>query len=111
MTAPDPETLARMIESRRAEGGGRGRFAGGAGGAGAAGSSGSATLWILDSEGVLDTLVVRTGLSDGQKTAVYGDRLEAGMQIIAAVTSGTESGSNNPFQSSSEQRRGPPGSF
>jgi HlyD family secretion protein len=65
------------------------------------------TLWLLDERGRLDTMVVRTGLTDGQRTMVFGDRIEEGMEVIAAVTS-TDEGAANPFQAQQGQS-GPPG--
>jgi len=66
---------------------------------GAAGGQQTGTLWVLTEEGRLDTLTVRTGLTDGQRTMVYGDRLEEGMEVIAAVTSTEAGGAASPFQS------------
>ena len=71
------------------------------------------TLWLIDENGRLDTITVRTGLSDGQRTVVAGEGIEEGMEIIAAVTSTDEEGAANPFQSSQggQERRGPRGAF
>jgi len=55
---------------------------------------------------------VRTGITDGQRTAITGRNVEEGMQAIVGVTSGAvASAVTNPFQSNSNQgrRRGPPG--
>ncbi|HEX6587745.1 MAG TPA: efflux RND transporter periplasmic adaptor subunit [Longimicrobiales bacterium] len=77
----------------------------------AGGGEQSGTLWYLDN-GRLDTMVVRTGLSDGQRTVVSGDRLEEGLEIIAAVTSTDAAGSTNPFQTQQQNDRpGPRGAF
>jgi HlyD family secretion protein len=72
---------------------------------------GMALLWYLDDEGQLGMSPVRTGISDGQSTEIMGRWVEEGMQIIAGVTRGEESGGfTNPFQSQNQQsgRRGPP---
>ena len=78
----------------------------------AGGGEQTGTLWYLDDNGRLDTMVVRTGLSDGQRTIVSGDRLEEGLEIIAAVTSTDAAGSTNPFQAQQQNDRpGPRGAF
>lgn len=69
-------------------------------------------LWTLDEAGELDLVPVRTGISDGTNTVVMGRSLEAGIQVIAGVSSSASSTSNSssPFQQQSSQgeRRGPP---
>jgi len=72
-----------------------------------AGAQEVGTLWYVGENGRLDTMTVRVGLSDGQRTIVSGDRLEEGMEIIAAVTSTDAAGATNPFQS--QPQNGPPG--
>jgi len=42
-------------------------------------------LWFLDESGKLDFVRVRTGLSDGQYTAVYSDKLKEGMKVIRSI--------------------------
>ena len=77
-----------------------------------AGGQNSGTLWYLGENGRLDTMTVRTGLSDGQRTVVMGDRLEEGMEIIAAVTATDAEGAANPFQGQQQNNtRGPRGAF
>ena len=77
-----------------------GAVAGGAGG-------GVGTLWYVDATGKPAMLRVRTGLSDGQRTVVAGEGLEAGMRVIVGTTSGgAASGAANPFQQG--QGGGPP---
>jgi HlyD family secretion protein len=66
-------------------------------------------LWYVASDGKLAALPVRTGSTDGQYTEVEGDALQEGMQVIAAVTSGTTSTSVNPFETQRGQAGGPPG--
>ncbi len=80
-----------------------------------ASSSGVATsrLWYLDAQQTLRGIPVETGLTDGQKTAVSGPGLKAGMQVIVGVSSGTATTpttGNSPFQSTQPQRGpgGPP---
>ncbi len=71
-------------------------------------------LWYL-AEGELAALPVRTGLSDGQSTAIeeVGDgsgSLEEGLQVIAAIIGSSQNSSSNPFQSQQQgTRSGPPG--
>jgi HlyD family secretion protein len=82
---------------------------------GGAGGQQSGTLWILSEDGRLDTMTVRTGLTDGQRTMVSGERLEEGMEVIAAVTSTDTDGAANPFQSGQQGttggQPGPRGAF
>ena len=55
-------------------------------------------------------MAVQTGLTDGQYTEVRGEGLDAGLQVIAGVTSGAvEAAAPNPFQSAQPQRGGRPG--
>jgi HlyD family secretion protein len=95
--------------------------AGGRGGAGgAAGSAGqrprrvgggvgsSGTLYTLDATGRLKAIRVRVGLSDGQRTQVTSDSLQAGMQVIVGTASATSAAtttapSTNPL---TPQRQG-----
>ena len=108
---------ARRSEGPRA-GGARGAGAGAGAARTAAGDSagasrapalGSATIWLLDEAGRLDTMMVRTGLTDGQRTVVFGAQLEEGMEVIAAVTSDEEPTSSSPFRSGQQQPTGGPG--
>lgn len=74
-------------------------------------SSGNRSLlWYLDEDGQLGVTPVRTGITDGQSTAIASPGIEEGMQIIAAVTTGSSSTTVNPFQSQQNQgaRGGPP---
>ena len=74
-------------------------------------------LWVVDKDGRLDVVPVRIGITDGKSTQIEGANVEAGMQVIAAVTaSGAASAtSTNPFDNRSNQSgpgRGPrPGGF
>jgi HlyD family secretion protein len=62
-----------------ANGGARGARAGSAG---ADGRVQRRVLWTVDGLGVLEPLVVRTGLSDGSRTEVLGANLHEGMEIV-----------------------------
>jgi len=66
-------------------------------------AGGGAILWHLDDQGKLAILPVRVGLSDGQRTEVRGEGLEAGMQVIIGVVQTAEQGGagaapSSPFQ-------------
>jgi len=65
-------------------------------------------LWYLDEDGKVNAVPVRTGITDGQRTAITGPPfLREGMKVIAAVTTGSApTTATNPFQS--QQRSGPP---
>ncbi|HEY8468400.1 MAG TPA: efflux RND transporter periplasmic adaptor subunit [Longimicrobiales bacterium] len=65
-------------------------------------------LWFLDEDGKVNAVPVRTGITDGQRTAITGPPiLREGMKVIAAVTTGSApTTATNPFQS--QQRSGPP---
>jgi HlyD family secretion protein len=63
------------------------------------------TLWREDSNGKLEPVRVRTGLTDGQFTEVSGENLTEDMTVVVGESSGTtQSTTANPFQS---QQRGP----
>jgi len=89
-----------------------GRPATGIGGAGApaSGAGGAPTLlWYVDADGKVNAVPVQTGITDGQRTAISGPPiLREGMQVIAAVTTGSSAPATatNPFQS--QQRSNPP---
>ena len=80
-------------------------------------SSASAALWYLDDSGGLASLGVVGGLSDGQHTAVRGEGLVEGMQIVVGVVQSAEQGAaqagGSPFQAPSQggPRWGRPGGF
>lgn len=66
----------------------------------------TARLWYIDDQGRPAVVTVRTGLSDGQETEVSGPGLREGMRVIAAVTSGSTTGSTiaSPFQTQASGR-------
>lgn len=59
----------------------------------------AAALWYLDGAGKLVRTRVRTGLSDGQRTEVSGDGIDAGLEVIVGTTMAATGGATNPFQS------------
>ena len=76
-----------------------------------------ATLWTVDTEGVLTPHRVRIGISDGQRTQINSRDLQADASIVigatqpgssTAATTGTTA---NPLQPQNTQRRGPGGPF
>jgi HlyD family secretion protein len=60
--------------------------------------------------GQLTGLPVRAGITDGQQTAVEGEGLVEGMQVVVGTNQGTQSGTgtSSPFQTQSRPA-GPPG--
>jgi len=88
---------------------------GGVGGAGGFNRDDIATLYYLDDEGQFAAMRARKGITDGQYTEILGRNIEEGLQVIAAVTTGSsnESSSTNPFQpqQGGGGRRGPGGRF
>jgi hypothetical protein len=76
------------------------------------------SLWTLDSNGGLHAVAVKTGMTDGQRTAVDG--IDEGTKVITALEtagaapaapSGRGGSSASPFQSGGGggPRGGPPG--
>jgi HlyD family secretion protein len=88
-----------------------GGMPGGMGGAGAQRSM----LWFTGSDGKLDVMFVRTGITDGTNTEIRGRNIEPGTQVIAGVISaGTPAASStaSPFQQQRTQSGPPrPGGF
>jgi HlyD family secretion protein len=87
------------------------RAARGAGGGG--GRPSAATLYYLDKDGNVTTTMVRTGISDGTSTQIEGRNIQAGMKVIAGITSGTETAktstaptTTSPFSGGGQQRGG-----
>ncbi len=66
-------------------------------------------LFFLDEDGNLAVAHVETGITDGQSTVITGPQIAEGMQIVAAITTGTaaaasNAAASNPFQSQSGNR-------
>jgi len=77
-------------------------------------------LWYLDGNGQPALTLVRTGLTDGQTTAISGPEVSEGMRVITGTaTNGAAqaaAGTTNPFQANRQQQMGggpppPPGGF
>ncbi|WP_053333546.1 efflux RND transporter periplasmic adaptor subunit [Gemmatimonas phototrophica] len=67
------------------------------------GGDSTGTLWVRDSTGTFARLLVRTGLSDGQRTEVRGPNLTEGLQVIVGITTASSgaaatAATSNPFQ-------------
>ena len=108
----DSAARAQFIAQRRAANGGQGGSGARSGSGAGFGRANAATLYVVDAQGKLQAVRVRTGLSDGQRTEVTGQNLQEGMQVVIGMTSGaTESASTattrSPLQA--QQRRGPGG--
>jgi len=95
-------------QGNRGGGGGGGRFGGGRPGR----SRAADRVWVLDSDGTLRQVPVRTGLTDQRYVEVLRGGLEDGDMIVvgAMEVSGSQSGqgSRNPFspqRSSRDARR------
>ena len=105
---PDSAQRAAFMRARAAGG-----APGAAGAAGARRGGGAraemATLWTVQN-GRLAPIRARTGLTDGQRTQVSSQRLEAGMQVIIGTNTAVAAGgaAGNPFQQSGG-RGGPRG--
>ena len=106
-TAQTSTTTGEETRTRRTGGTGArgaGRSFGGARGMGARG-----TLYVLDANGKLQPLRVRTGITDGTATEVTGPALKEGMKIIAGTVtpqSAETTASGNPFQSTTTRQQG-----
>lgn len=78
-----------------------------------------ATLYYLDKDGHVATTNVRTGISDGTNTQIDGHTIQAGMKVIAGITTGTQVAqtstaktTSSPFSGGSQQQGGRrPGGF
>jgi hypothetical protein len=60
--------------------------------------SGKGRVWILKSNGLLESVFVRTGLNDGRFTEINSMRLKLGDQIVLGATSNND-GSTQQVQS------------
>lgn len=77
---------------------------------GAAPTRAHALLWTVDANGKLAALRVRTGLSDGRRTAVEGADLKDGVQVIIGLpVSSAASASAGQAASNPLQPQRPPG--
>jgi HlyD family secretion protein len=77
--------------------------------------TGRARLWVLNAQGKLEPVFVRTGLTDGRFTEIHTSELKAGDQIVLGVSSNSDAGdmARSPLSGQGNQQRGPmgPGGF
>ncbi|MEO8381075.1 MAG: efflux RND transporter periplasmic adaptor subunit [Acidobacteriota bacterium] len=106
------KTTTAQTSTTSTAGGGQARTRGtgtrGARGAGAAGT-GRGTLYVLDANGKLQPIRVRTGITDGTTTEITGSALKEGMKVIAGTVqpqSSDTTSSGNPFQSTTTRQQG-----
>lgn len=74
--------------------------------------SGRGRVWVLKSNGLLESVFVRTGLNDGRYTEINSLRLKPGDQIVLGATSDNNTTSQqvqSPLTSQSQGQRGPGG--
>jgi multidrug efflux pump subunit AcrA (membrane-fusion protein) len=70
--------------------------------------SGRGKVWILKSNGLLESVSVRTGLNDGRFTEITTTKLKTGDQVVLGATSTSDSGTGqvqNPLAGSGQQQR------
>jgi HlyD family secretion protein len=70
--------------------------------------SGRGRVWILKSNGLLESVSVRTGLNDGRFTEITSTKLKPGDQVVLGATSNNDSGTaqvQNPLAGSGQQQR------
>jgi HlyD family secretion protein len=77
------------------------------------GTGGTGTLYTVDATGRLQSIRVRTGLTDGSATAVRAPELKEGTKIVVGTTTPQSAAeeSSNPFQSSQQPQGRRPGGF
>lgn len=71
--------------------------------------SGRGRIWILKPSGLLEPVLVRTGLNDGRFTEISSIKLKPGDRIVLGATSNGDSESEqvrNPLAGSAQQQRG-----
>ncbi|MBN1397446.1 MAG: efflux RND transporter periplasmic adaptor subunit [Bacteroidetes bacterium] len=71
--------------------------------------SGRGRLWILKSNGKLESISVRTRLNDGRYTQIISEKLKSGDKVVlgATINNNSETGQvASPLSGSSQQRRG-----
>ena len=66
------------------------------------------SLYYLDDKGALQSIKVRTGISDGTTTEVKGTDVKAGMKVVAGTVSSTaaaQPAASTPFNNASQQQQ------
>jgi HlyD family secretion protein len=74
---------------------------------------GRARVWVLNAQGKLEPVFVRTGVTDGRLTEITSRTLKAGDQVVLGATAeGDDASTASPlFGGGVGQRRGGPGGF
>ena len=70
----------------------------------------------LSEDGSLTPHKVQIGITDGTRTEIHGEGIEAGMQVVIGINlvgsaGGASGAASNPFQQQQPQGRGPRGLF
>ena len=68
--------------------------------------SGRGRLWILKSNGLLESVFVRTGLNDGRYTEINSMKLQPGDQIVLGATSASDNATQTASPLTSQGPRG-----
>lgn len=69
--------------------------------------SGRGRIWVLNKNGKLEPIFVRTGLNDGKSTEIFSDKLTEGLDIVIGADSNSDQQDNqsrNPL--AGQQQRG-----
>jgi HlyD family secretion protein len=69
--------------------------------------SGRGKVWVLKSNGLLESVSVRTGLNDGRFTEITTVKLKPGDQVVLGATSNNDSGTEqvkSPLSGSTQQQ-------
>jgi HlyD family secretion protein len=106
-------------EGQAGAAGGMGAASGGGNPHGGGGANGGlpanrGMLWFTGPDGKLDVMFVRTGITDGTSTEIRGREIEAGLQVIAGVTTSATpaAAAGSPFQQNQPRTGMPrPGGF
>jgi HlyD family secretion protein len=73
--------------------------------------SGRGRIWILKSNGLLESVFVHTGLNDGRYTEISSPKLQPGDQIVLGITSNGGSSGQTPNPLAGGQQRPGGGGF
>lgn len=63
--------------------------------------TGFGRLWVKGATGLLEPIMVRTGITDGRYTEIYTDKLQEGQEIVVSATSNLSTSAattTSPFQ-------------
>lgn len=79
---PTPEGAEKPTRGDAAKGGGAGRSG--------RGSAGTGKIWVLDAQGKLQAVEIKTGLTDGNQTELIDSELVAGHEVIVGMNAATK---------------------